>query len=379
MKQRDIIIYTLVFAGCILLTANIILKELTGNWLLQTPKSLELSLDTSTCTKRPIAIKGDQSDPQLKALADYEQACGSAFADDMMLFTNMPVSNEIAKKLADAMTSRLQKFKEAKITPIVIVEPDSEWGLVDFHEFAEGFYDTWIEAYFKHLKQNGVQSADLGYFTPFPEPMQPYWNNASADDYALSVNRYFKILRKYFPEAKTAILLDLEVSEEGAPQLLAYARLLDESLVDLVGIQGFPWHPAEEDSERQPVLDASQFISSRYAKEVADSLGKKDIMLNTGSYRHKKAENGGEIAVSTEERQAILNGIVSEATKLKDQGYNVTVNIFAEDKLSMQEGTNWSYWQPGQYASSEHTQLFTKFIRDLTAKDIRISLFDARG
>lgn len=380
MKTKNLIIYNIILFAIVLMTAQIVTYQLTGNFIFQNKPISEPELSVKECTSRPLITRGSTSDPQLKALIEYEEACQSAFVDYMMVFTNMPISTENAQAMADAMAVRLNQFDEASVKPMVIVEPDTEWGLVDFQEYTTGFYDLWINDYFARLKANGISDDQMGIWVPFPEPQQEFWNNnGDPDDFAKSINKYFKSLRTAFPLAETAILLDSQTGEtDQAPQLLAYTRLIEDGLVDYAGLQGFPWHPREEGDPRSSVISADVFAPAYLAEEVAKSLGTKKIILNTGSYRHKKADNGGAITITTDEREQTLDSIYTEISLLKDAYYEVTVNIFSENKLETKEGVDWSYWQAGLYEQSDHRSLFTNFVYDLNQKDVKISIYDAR-
>lgn len=380
MKTKNLIIYNIILFAIVLMTAQIVTYQLTGNFIFQNKPISEPELSVKKCTSRPLITRGGTSDPQLKALIEYEEACQSAFVDYMMVFTNMPISTENAQAMADAMAVRLKQFDEASVKPMVIVEPDTEWGLVDFQEYTTGFYDLWINDYFARLKANGISDDQMGIWIPFPEPQQEFWNNnGDPDDFAKSINKYFKSLRTAFPLAETAILLDSQTGEtDQAPQLLAYTRLIEDGLVDYAGLQGFPWHPREEGDPRNKVISADVFAPAYLAEEVAKSLGTKKIILNTGSYRHKKADNGGAITITTDEREQTLDSIYTEISLLKDAYYEVTVNIFSENKLETKEGVDWSYWQAGLYEQSDHRSLFTNFVYDLNQKDVKISIYDAR-
>ncbi|QQS19523.1 hypothetical protein IPL85_04580 [Candidatus Saccharibacteria bacterium] len=380
MKIKNIIVYNIILAVVVFITAQVVTFQLTGSYILQNKPASAPKLASKKCTNNPIASRGSTNDPQLKALVEYENVCQSAFVDNLMVFTNMPISTEDANTMADAMAGRLKQFDKFSVKPIVIVEPDTEWGLVDFHEYANGFYDLWIKDYFVRLKKNGVTNEQMGIWIPFPEPQQEFWNNnKDPDDFANSVNRYFETLRTVFPAAQTGILLDSQTGEtDQAPQLLAYTRLVKEGLVDYAGLQGFPWHPREESDTRSSVISAEVFAPAYLAEEVAKSLRINKIILNTGSYRHKKAENGGAITITTDERKQTLDSIFTEASRLKDDKYEVTVNIFAENKIETKEGVDWSYWQAGLYEQSDHKLLFTNLVYDLNQKGIKISIFDAR-
>lgn len=379
MKTKDFIIYSCVFLLSILGTAEIVTQQLTGDHLFTKAMTASRGFSGTRCSDKPIPERST-NDPQLLALPEYEQACQSAAFTQMMLFTNMPISEDDARAKANAMTGRLQAFSEQGITPIVIVEPDSEWGLVDFHEYSQGMYDGWNVAFFEQLKSNGLTDEQLGIWIPFPEPQQPFWNNnADPDDFAHSINRYFKVQKAAFPNSKSAILLDSQVgSENQKSQLLAYTRLVDNSLVDMAGLQGFPWNPPTPEDPREPVRSAEEFLPASLIKEVAQSLGTKDILLNTGTYRHMRMENGGQLAVTLEERSKTLDSIAEEVSKLRNDDFNVTVNIFAENKLSLKEGVDWSYWQAGNYRDSSTTALFTSFSRKLINDKVTLSFYDSR-
>jgi len=382
MKKRHLILYSFIFAMLVAITSEIVTYQLTGNHLLNAQNITNVKQPGSAaCSTKPAPSIAPSTDPQLKILPDYIQACNSGFISDVMLFTNMPVSAPDAQKLADAMSVRLKAFAAQNITPVVVVEPDSAWGLIDFKEYASGLYDDANKAFFDRLKANGITEESLGIWMPFPEPQQTFWNNnANPDDYAANINRYFTIVRAHYPHAKTAILLDSQVSGTGtASQLLAYTRLIDPTLVSIAGLQGFPWYPSESGDKRQPIVSADKFAPASLLKEVAKSLNTKDVFLNTGTFRHKLTQNGGEVALSNEQREQSLDSIVGQAKDLRHNGYNVTVNIFAENKITTKEGTDWSYWEPGNYKKSAGTALFTRFVRALTNSSVSISLYDSRN
>ena len=146
----------------------------------------------------------------------------------------------------------------------------------------------------------------------------------------------------------------------------------------MAGVQGFLWHPSDENDRRLAVIRANQFIPAYLVQEVAESLNTKEVLINTGTYRHRKTVNGGSRAISTEERQLTLESIVREVEIMQASNYKVTVNIFAENKLDLKEGVDWSYWQANSYGDSTHTALFMNFVRKLEAKNVTISMFDSR-
>ena len=380
MKLRNIIVYNIILAIIVVATSQVVTHQLTGSYTFEDKPTANFQRTADKCTDKPLSTRPATTDPQLKVVSEYETACKSAFIDNLMVFTKMPISTQNAEQMADTMTAKLRQFDNFGIKPIIIIEPDSDWGLVDFHEYSTGFYDQWMRDYFARLKTNGIASDQLGIWVPFPEPQQTYWNNnADPDDFALSVNRYFGSLRDAYPKAKTAILLDSQTGETNqAPQLLAYTRLIKDGLVDYAGIQGFPWHPGDPNDKRESVTSAAAFIPASLTEEVAKSLNTNHVFINTGTFRHKKATDGGFITVTTDERQKTLESIRNEVTKLQKDKYDVLLNIFSENKLETKEGVDWSYWQPGLSGQSDHTNLLTTFINELKKDNVAISLYDAR-
>jgi hypothetical protein len=381
MKPRDLIAYSMIFLICIVLTSDIVNYQLTGNHIFVNKSSVSFADSAERCKTQAIQVRDSTNDPQLKSLPEYEKACDSSFVSNMMLFTNMPISVPNAQTYADKMAIRLKEFDKQQISPIVVAEPDSDWGLIDFQEFSRGDYDAWIAAYFQQLKADGVTDNMLGIWIPFPEPQQPYWNNNSnPDDFAHCINRYLGSLRKVFPKAQTGILLDSQAtSGDQAPQLLAYTRLIDNSLVDVAGLQGFPWNPPTAEDKRKPITSASVFAPASLLQEVANSLNTKKVLFNIGTYRHRKIDNGGDISITLEDRKKTLDSISHEANLLTTRNYKVIVNIFAQNKYNDKEGIDWSYWDSGNYKNSQQTILFTHFVKTLIDERSSISLFDSRG
>ncbi|GGN47039.1 hypothetical protein FHR83_008582 [Actinoplanes campanulatus] len=381
MRKRDVMISTCLFLALVMGTFNIVITHLTGSGLFERSRqSLALASAATACTGKPAPKRQPTADAQLAALPEYEQVCGSAVADSMMIFTQMPISEPNAVEMADAMAARLKEFSAQNITPVVIVEPETEWGLVDFHEYTTGMYDGWTTKYFNRLKNRGVSDRQMGLWIPFPEPEQPYWNNnGDPDDFAKNVNRYFRLERSVFPEVRTGVLLGTQAGTDQTPKLLAYTRLIDDSLVDFAGVQGFPWHPSDPADSRQAVISAGEFASASAAEQVAQSLGTRKVLLNVGSYRHKLTKNGGEIAVDARERQATLRSITDQVTALRGNGYDVLVNVFAENKTNRPEGIDWSYWAAGNPTESVYTSMFVQFAHELNEQGATLSLYDARN
>jgi hypothetical protein len=324
-------------------------------------------------------------DAHLKALAQYQQLCKSLPAKRLMVFTNMPKDKADAQNKAKAMAPTLKEFNKNGITPVVIVEPETEWGLVDFSEFETGFYDEWIKDYFEALKQDGINDQSIGTWVPFPEANLPYWNhqNAKPADFSIIVNKYLGILKSQFPSAKGSVLLnsatydneDFDWANGEYVSLVQYTKNLNPKLVDSFGLQGFPWMPPK-DKSGNGVFDAKEYLNFELADEAARSIGVKEIWFNTGTFGAKYTlDENKTVYVNAEKRKDTINGIVAEAAKAKSAGYNVWLNIFAEDKSNSSEATNWSYLSQNSQDQKDG-QVFLHFISELESKNIDISLYD---
>jgi hypothetical protein len=339
------------------------------------------------CSERePLLDMSASSSPELRKLTEYQQVCQSFVAGEMMLFTDMPKDDEDAKLRATKLAAQLLEFKKAGVKPLIMVEPVSDWGLIDFKEFDSGFYDVWLKTYFKTLKASGLTTADLGTWTPFPEANLPYWNNLSATpaDFANVVNRYLRLLNAEFPGVEGSVLLnsatyettDFEWANGEYSSLRTYVAGLDKTLVSSFGLQGFSWMPANG-QQGAGIFDAGEYLNHRLAMEAADILGTKKVWYNTGSFGAKYTLDPERmVTLSPAKRQDVLNAIVEEMLKLKEKGYDVRINLFAEDKSELTEATDWSYWDSSTLSASPDASVFVGLMRRLNQEQIALSLFD---
>jgi hypothetical protein len=224
----------------------------------------------------------------------------------------------------------------------------------------------------------------MGTWVPFPEPNLPYWNNQSATpaDFAAIVNRYSTLLRAEFPSTEVSILLnsatydssDFNWENGDYTSLLPYVAGLNKGAINSVGLQGFPWMPKATQAGNG-IFDAAEYLKSAMIIEVADSVGVKKIWFNTGSFIEKYTLDPElKTSVSAGKRKDVLLGTLNQIRIAKEKGYDVTVNIFAEDKSQTAEATNWSY-----LASAEHASVFAEFVRGLNALGVQASLYDYRS
>ncbi len=393
MKKKEIFIYTLMMFLLSLATVQVVYGAMTGKSIMQitsiirhTPKLARVQ-PTANCSNQPqIADLLKSTDPHLRKLGEYQVVCSSKVTDTVMIFTNMPKDSVVAKQNADVMATQLKEFARYDIKPIVVVEPVTDWGLIDFQEFRGGFYDGWIKDYFDELKAQGLTDEQMGTWVPFPEANLPYWNhqNATPEDYAQVVNIYLRTLKTDFPLAHGSILLnsatyandDFDWRSGEYISLTPYLTGIQTGLVDSLGIQGFPWSPPAT-TPGPGVFDAAEYVNPELAIEAAETLGVKNIWLNTGSFSRKYTLDSQNMVIfSADKRKDVLNGIVAEAMKLRDKGYNVSINLFAEDKSATDEATDWSYWHTQTIATSPDAIVFANFAARLNREHIGLSLFD---
>lgn len=325
------------------------------------------------------------TNPSIRRLGEFDKKCASAVTDSLMYFTIMPKDSLVAKELAGKVAATIQIYHDNGIKPIVIIEPDSAWGLIDFNEFNTGFYDVWISDFFKELVRLGITSDTMGTWVPFPEANLPYWNhqNTKPEDFSKAVNRYLGILRKYYPDTKTSILLnsatyptdDYNWADGEYLSLAPYVSGLDKKLVDSFGLQGLPWMSPANTVTRY-VFEPTEFLNTKIAKEAADIIGTKDIWFNTGTFASKYAqEPEKKVLVPASVRKEMLDKIHRQALDLKKSGYNVSVNIFAEDKSGTAEATDWSYWGSDDTQNTSHELAIINFLKDLHSEGIGVSFY----
>lgn len=394
MKNKHILTYTFIFIGLFLLGLSLILSYATTLSLqqffaAQAPKQ-KVESNVSTCTDlEKVKDLELSTDKHLKKLFEYQEVCNSLASSRFMIFTDMPKDSLDAKAKSDKMLADLKEFSKYGIQPLVIVEPVTEWGLIDFSEFAQGFYDQWIQEYFFNLKSQGITDKEMGIWVPFPEANLPYWNrsNAKPDEFGIVVNKYLKILKRNFPQTEASILLnsatyettDFNWERGEYISLIPYVSTLDSSLINSFGIQGFPWKTNATAEVETKLYDPRQYINTRLAIEAANYLNVKEIWFNTGTFSKKYTlDSEKTVYEDASIRGELLEKTIEEATTLKSRGFDVWINLFAEDKSEANEATDWSYWQDYQYEGNPHRYILKDFIRLAYNNKIGISLFDAK-
>ena len=118
--------------------------------------------------------------PELRKLAQYEQACNGAVAQRSSFFIPTPSTVAQAQTSAQAVASKLKAYANAGIAPLVFMEPDDLNGTnLDLVQYANGAYDGALTAYHQDLQAAGCHQSDDGMLgiSP-PEGDGPTWSTS---------------------------------------------------------------------------------------------------------------------------------------------------------------------------------------------------------
>ncbi len=389
MKKRHIFLINIVFIGLTLFSAGVVYQFFTGVKPLAILSTLHKSkatiVKTNACLPdKPINGLANARMSTLRKIGLFQQACASRATNTVMLFTSMPSTSDEGRAYAKDDAETFKEFSRYGIRPVVIVEPSKKDGtLLDFALFADGTYTTALDAYFAELKALGLTDQQLGIWNPFPEANLPYWSNNQPKFFAPAVTAHLTTARKYFPTLATSVLLnsatyentDFEWQNGDYVSLLPYVKGIPSGLVNYAGIQGFPW------ISRQPggavIFNAAEYLNTDLLTEMAGQLGTKKVWFNTATFGAKYTFDKDEVkTVSPEQRKQILMTVREQAGILQKQNYEVSVNIFAQDKSKEAEETDWSYWSNSQPLTSQATPVITDFIRSMHDKKVDVWLFD---
>jgi hypothetical protein len=326
-----------------------VLPAKNGGSLPSKPVNVKSILDQRAATINIPALQ-KANDPGLQKLAEYETATSGAFGG-MMIFVQLPLSVKRAPGDASDMAAALKEYAKLGIKPLVIVEPSNDNGTIDFSKFASGYYDPAVQSYFAALKQQGISDQQMGMWVPFPEPNTDSWgeNNSRSQDFVSAFNGYAVIFKKYFPSARLSIMLDsqtynYQTGDYSYASLEPYISGINKSYISSFGLQGFPW-AAQPGTDDVTVTDAAVFLNADNAVAAAKSLGVGSIWFNTGTYRAMFTNNLARTVTATAAQRAlILDSILGQTVKAQAAGFNVSVNIFAQNKSADPEAIDWSYW-----------------------------------
>jgi hypothetical protein len=296
-------------------------------------------------------------------------------------FVPTPSTQAQAQDYANDVAATLKQYAQYGIAPLVFMEPDSATGgLLDLVQYKEGAYDAALDAYFAALKANGITDSTMGTWVMLPEGNIPVWTSVDPTVFSADVTKVAQFQKKYFPASKTSILLDSQTypsanSWEGGSyaSLVLYVQSIPKGLLDSFGLQGFPWAPPANQAGTA-MYDPKGYLRIDLAAAAARSLGVSNIWLNTGTFSRAHTQSAVQtVSVAAVDRQAMLNGVLSEVKTLQGQGFAVSIHLFAQDKSATDEAINWSYWQkPGD----GDTTVFTTFAHDLAIIGAPLWVFD---
>ena len=320
------------------------------------------------------------SNRQLQKLASYETAAGGAIASGMMYFTDYPDSASAARSSAANMYSTLKEFSKFGLTPLIIMEPTNSSGVLNFSMYRSGAYDNILDSYFQTLKSLGINDSEIGVWTYFPEANLPEWGPVDVADFAPNVVRSVNIQKKYFPGSRATIMLDAESYPAGSTSwsggsyssLNPFIEGIPAGLLDSFGLQGFPWAPPANRPDQAPSYSPAVYLNASLASAAANRLGVKEVWLNTGTFATMYTKNPEQtVRLTANQRQAMLNGVLTQALNLKSRGFKAVVNLFCEDK------SNTSMALDRSYKTAEDQAVLNNFAKQLYANGITMWLFDA--
>lgn len=338
---------------------------------------------TPTNTPGAMLNLSGTNNKQLQKLGVYQNTFDTFIADRLMVFVNMPQTSSGIKALARYIAQTSTEFAKHGVTPVFIMEPADEQGnLLNLKKIANGDYQKNLDKLFAEIKKQGVTEKNLGIIVPYPEINTSAWNrkNFTTEDFPGMVNDFFETAKKYYPNVQGSLLLDSKTYpindanwERGALTSFApYVTGISAKHIQSFGLQGFPW--ADEHGQDAD-YDAKTFLPANLATEAATILGTKSIWFNTGTFREMHAI--GSTPISPAGRTQTFQTIFKQADIILSQGFTMWMNIFAENKMGVEEKTDWSYLDTKQNNTlSDHELVFKNFLAELQSRNITLSLFE---
>lgn len=319
---------------------------------------------------------------QLRKLAEYEKLCGSGSIDSASFFLGTPANLQQAASQASWAASVLKEFARFGISPVVFFEPAAEGNILNLNELATGAYDASLGTYFDNIRSQGVSGEMMGTWVPLPEGNIPVWNNTDPSTFAAAVTRIVQIQKSRIPGSKAAIMLQSMSYPSGTSwaggsykSLLPYVQNIPKGLIDSFGLQGFAWPPTSAGDT--PQLDPTSFLRVDFASEAANNLGTKEVWFNTGTFGLSNVvSRSSPYTLSPLQRQKVLSGILSQAQKLKEQGFKMSIHLFNQNKANTAEGIDWSYWS-GNSPKGEAADVLKTFIHDCQNVGIGLWVYDS--
>lgn len=337
---------------------------------------------TPTTSTTPMINITNTENPHLKKLADYQKVVGGFVGNQLMVFLNMPESAANIEGASYYIANTANEFAKFGITPIFVIEPYGDNGQLDLGRIKNGDYVAKLDSLFALLKWARWLTEDkLGLIVPYPEINTPAFNrtNFVPTDLPILVNQYFDVVRKYYPNARWGLLLDgksYDVNKTwGQGEYKSYAPYvtgIKPGYISTFWVQGFPWVSADGSIKS---YDPNVFLPISLAKESANLLSVNKIWFNTGTM--KRSYPWSPVNTSAEERQSMVNGIINQWNSLKNQGFDVMIHIFAENKFQMGEWVDWSYIEnASDWVLSPHEAVFASFVSQAQTSNLNTGIYD---
>jgi hypothetical protein len=376
-------------------TPNALVPETTANNIIATSDTIAKSLPStpvnqpvklpippipkqpSTSSNRtPLALNGSSSS-QIRALEHYQNTLGMYVSDTVMTFAQIPDNSGQGAGLGVDMSNRLKEYARYKVTPIMIAEATTTLANFGSKDFFAG-----VDTYFATMKAQGVTDNMLGVWIPFPEanmPMAP--TRIEPALFATLTNSYMSILRKYFPNAQTGLLLDSKTYDRGDDEFITgktvslspYLSGITKGSVNVYMMQGFPW--LSPSNPARDLIDPNVIFPVTQANEAANILGVNQLWFNTGIM---SAQTNGR-TYSALEQGKFLTNMANHMRNMQTQtGKSILLNQFAENKIG-NEGKNWNLINSGNATEiGQRVAVQKAFITQLYGSNIRYSVHDKR-
>jgi hypothetical protein len=322
------------------------------------------------------------SSTQLRKLAQYEQLCASAPIERMSFFVPTPTSLSNARADAYDVAAQLKEFARFGIKPLVFMEPTDGGGLVDLQSYQNGNYDQALDTFYVQLRSLGIDDNSMGTWVLLPEGNLPEWTTLDPGVYGAVVARTAQLQKKQFPGSRVSLMLDSESYPSAGSwsggkyvSLLPYVQNIPRGLIDSFGLQGFPW--AAPAGQAGSVYNPAVYLRTDFAMEAAHSLGVSDVWVNTGTFHTMySGQPTKTVTLSPQQRKTMLDGVLAQMRIVQAAGFNVAVHVFAEDKSTVSEGTDWSYWKTTPDGSAD-ASVFSTFVHDARSSGTPLWLYDS--
>ncbi len=269
-----------------------------------------------------------------------------------MWFISTPTSASNAKALAQDAATQLAALSRAGVQSLAVMEPTVlDGGIVDFNTYRSGGYDGALSTFYSELKLRGITDQAMGMWVIMPEANMPEWGQSDPSVISACIAKTAQLQKQTFPKSLVSVMLnsqtypgnDTSYSHGEYKSLSSYVQSVPKGLIDSFGYQGFPWMPPANQPGPSD-LDAANYLRTSLAAEGARAAGTLSIWFNTGTFRKSYTNNSAKtVTMSSDKRAQILQSVLGQAKQLKDQGFNVAVNIFAGDKSGSAEAIDWSY------------------------------------